>query len=105
MERPNPDNAHIRKGRRDAPDTQAEDAARLLSDPAFQRAYERVRSGLIREIEEFKADGGREGEEYLLEVCRALRMLQCVRYAIGTTEQRQRLRLADYKASVQGGSE
>lgn len=79
------ENAHIRQGRRDAPDVAAEDSKRLLEDPAFIRAYDRVRDGLIHEIESFKATGSEDDAEYLLEVCRTLRTLKTVRRALSST--------------------
>ena len=100
MDRPNLDNAHVRRGRRDAPDAAAADAERLLEDPAFKRAYNAVRDGLVAEIEGFKATGSEADEAYLLEVCRSLRVLKALRRAIGAADHRQALREAGFRSGV-----
>lgn len=93
-----PQNAHIRKTtRRQSPDVIAEEAARLLDDPAFIRGFETVRSGVIAEIENLKHDGQDETRDYELELCRTLRNLNAVKRAISMTVQGQKLRIADFK--------
>lgn len=95
-------NAHVRKGRKDAPDfsAEAEEAQRLLDDPAFQRAYHRVRDGLIGEIERYRSQGQPEDDAYLLEVCRSLRTLHGLRKAIGAADHRAALKAANYRSQL-----
>jgi len=101
MARPKSDtgNAHVRKGssRRESPDANAEQAKRLLDDPAFVRGFEAVRDGVIREIENLKHDGQTETVHYELELCRTLRNLTAVRRAIALGVQGQALRLAEFR--------
>lgn len=92
-------NAHIRKGesRRDDADIIANDAHRLLDDPAFKRGFNLVRDGLIRELENMQHDGSEAMDDYEREVCRSLRNLMSVRRAIGACIQGQTLREAGFK--------
>lgn len=90
-------NAHVRSGKRQSPDVMAEDASRLLNDPAFIRAYDAVREGLIAEIENLKHDGQDVTFDYEQELCRTLRTLRSVRRAISMGAQHQKLRLADFR--------
>lgn len=101
MARPNTQNAHVRTGGvRQSPDVLADEARRLLDDPAFIRGYEAVREGLISEIENIKHDGQPETQDYELELCRTLRALKSVRRAIALGVQGQKLRLADYRSQA-----
>lgn len=98
MARPDTGNAHIRKGtRRQDPDVLASEAQRLLDDPAFQRAFDAVREGLIHELEAIKHDGSEETDDYEREVCRTLRTLGSVKRAIALGVQGHKLRLADFR--------
>ena len=91
-------NAMIRKSsRREAPDVKAEEAQRLLDDPAFVRGFDAVRNGVIKEIENLKHDGQPETVNYELELCRTLRTLTGIRRAIALGIQGQALRLAAFK--------
>jgi len=93
-------NAHVRGGeerRRRAPDVEADEARRILDDPAFIRGHDRLRNELIRRIEEFKSGGTGEDEEYQLELCRSLRTLKSLRQMIGATIQGQTLREAGFR--------
>lgn len=93
-------NAHIRgeqKSRREQPDIKAEEARRILDDPAFKRGYEAVRNGLIKAIEEGQSDGSEEYAQYEDELCRALRTLASIKRNISLGIQGQTLRLAAFK--------
>lgn len=92
-------NAHIRKGSTGrSPEIQVEEAKRLLDDPAFQRAFDAVREGMINEIVNFQHDGQPQTDAYEREVCRTLRTLHSLRKAISLGVQRQELRLADFRS-------
>ncbi len=91
-------NAHVRKGtKRDSPEFAANDAKRLLDDPAFKRGIELVREGIVRELEQSKADGSPEQEDFERECCRSLRSLKSIRLAIAACVQGQTLREAGFK--------
>jgi hypothetical protein len=91
-------NAQIRKtSKRESPEFVANDAKRLLDDPAFKRGVELVREGLIRELEQLKHDGSPEHEDFEREVCRSLRSLKSVRHAITACVQGQTLREAGFR--------
>lgn len=77
---------------------QAEEAQRLLDDPAFIRGFAAVYEGLINEISNLKHDGQPETDHYERELCRTLRTLKSVRRAISLGVQGQKLRLAEYHA-------
>jgi len=96
-DQPDRSNAHVRRGGRADPGVVAEEARRLLDDPAFQLGVNRVRDGLVAELENIKTDGSAEMEAYEREICRALRTLNTVTRAISTTVQGQALRMADFK--------
>lgn len=95
-------NAQIRrdaepKRKRESDSVAAEDARRLLDDPAFKKGVDRVRDGLVAELEKLQSDGQPETEAYERELCRALRTLKRVTRAISTTVQGQALRIAEFK--------
>ena len=92
-------NAHIRKPQTSGEDQSiaADDARRLLQDPAFVRGHERLRDELIRIIEDGKDDGSVQFEEQMLETCRTLRTLKSLRRMIGATIQGAELREAGFK--------
>ena len=91
-------NAQIRKGsKRESSEVVANDAKRLLDDPAYVRGVELVREGLVRELEQMKHDGSPELEDFEREVCRSLRSLKSVRHAITACVQGQTLREAGFK--------
>lgn len=107
---PDRGNAHVRRERgqrkrgeqeeprrREQTDVKAAEAQRLLDDPAFVRAREVVREGLLTELEAIKHDGQSETDAYEREICRALRTLKSVTRAIQMTVQGQKLRLADFR--------
>lgn len=98
MAKPDTSNAQIRKGgRRQAPDVQAEEAQRLLDDPAFIRGFDAVREGVINELEAIKHDGQPQTDDYERELCRTLRTLNSVKRAIALGVQGQQLRLAEFR--------
>lgn len=101
MAKPDTSNAHIRKpeSRRQSPDLKALDAQRLLDDPAFVRAYDAVRDGLINELEGLQHDGSETMLDYESEICRTLRTLKSVKRAIALGVQGQQLRLADFRST------
>ena len=99
-------NAHVRgktRSRRQDPNVQAEDAQRLLNDPAFIRGFAAVKDGLINEIVNLKHDGQPQTDDYERELCRTLRTLNSVRRAIAIGVQGQKLRLAEYQSQVNDG--
>lgn len=101
MTKVNTGNAHLRPdSKRQSLDVQADEAQRLLNDPAFNRAFEAVREGLITELEEFKHDGQPETAQYEDEICRVLRTLKSLRRALALGVQGQRLRLAEFQAGT-----
>ena len=94
-------NAHIRgktTSKRQSPDVQADEAQRLLNDPAFERGFEAVREGVINELVNLKHDGQEATDNYERELCRTLRTLQSVKRAIAIGVQGQTLRLAEFQA-------
>lgn len=95
----NTSNAHVRRGasKRQSPDVQADEAKRLLDDPAFIRGFEAVHEGLINEISNLKHDGQEATDDYERELCRTLRTLNSVKRAIALGVQGQKLRLADFR--------
>lgn len=93
-------NAHIRSAARQSPDVAAADAKRLLDDPAFKRGVERVRNGLLRELEDLKHDGQPETDAFEREVCRSLRTLHALVRAVSTGVQMNVLRTGGFR--VQG---
>ncbi len=98
MARPDKRNAHVRKGgKREAPEAIANEAQRLLDDPAFVRGVDLCRESLVRELENLKADGSPEQEDFEREVCRSLRNLKSLRHAIAACVQGQTLREAGFK--------
>lgn len=91
-------NAHVRTdSKRESPEAVADEAQRLLDDPAFKRGIELVREGLVRELETSKSDGSPEQEDFEREICRSLRSLRGVRHAIAACVQGQTLREAGFK--------
>ena len=99
-------NAHIRSNtrtRRQAPDVQADDAQRLLNDPAFIRAFDAVKEGMINEIVNLKHDGQPQTDAYERELCRVLRTLNSVKRAIAIGVQGQKLRLAEFQPLANDG--
>lgn len=91
-------NAHVRAtSKRQSPEVQADEAQRLLDDPAYQRGVERVREGLVHQLESFKSGGSEADDDWEREVCRALRTLKTLRLAIAGTVQGQTLREAGFK--------
>lgn len=104
MAKPDTRNAHIRKGsKREKPEraksAEADDAQRLLDDPAFVRAYDAIHEGLVNELQTLKHDGQAETDDYEREICRALRLLPGFKRALVLAVQGQKLRLADYRPS------
>ena len=92
-------NAHVRTGssKRESSEVIANDAQRLLDDPAFKRGVELVREGLIRELENIRHDGSPEVEDFEREVCRTLRNLKSMRHMIAGCVQGQTLREAGFR--------
>ena len=99
MAEPDRGNAHIRKGNpRQAPEALADEAQRLLDDPAFIRGFDAVRDGIINELESIKHDGQAVTDDYERELCRTLRTLRSVKRAIALGVQGQKLRLAEFQS-------
>ena len=98
-------NAHIRTStsRRQAPDVQAEEAQRILNDPAFIRGFEAVKEGMINEIVNLKHDGQQATDDYERELCRTLRTLNSVKRAMAIGIQGQKLRLAEFQSQAPDG--
>jgi hypothetical protein len=98
--KPDTSNAQIRKesSKRKSPDAAANEAQRLLDDPAFIRGFDAVREGVLNELEAIKHDGQTETDDYERELCRTLRTLKSVRRAIALGVQGQKLRLAEFRA-------
>lgn len=98
----NTKNAQIRTGettsRRQDKDIQAEEAKRILDDPAFIRGYTSVRDGLINAIENHKSDGSTDSDQYERELCRSLRTLGALKRSIALGVQGQALRLANFQS-------
>ena len=94
-------NAHIRKeeSKRQSKEVLANEAKRLLTDPAYVRGFDLVRAGLIRELEIAKPDGSPEFENWEREICRALRTLISTKRAMSAGVQGQTLREAGFRAS------
>lgn len=92
-----PKNAHVRKGRGDPRDLQAERAGKLLDDETFNTTFDDVRTSVIACIEEHKADGSQASEEYELELCRTLRTLRSVKRALILKAQGATLRAANFR--------
>jgi hypothetical protein len=92
-----------RQTRREAPDVQADEAQRLLNDPAFIRGFDAVKEGMINEIVNLKHDGQPATDDYERELCRTLRTLNSVRRAIAIGVQGQKLRLAEFQSQGNNG--
>ncbi len=95
-------NAHVRSRipRREEPDVQANEAQRLLDDPAFKRAFSVVKDAMVREIINFKHDGSDQADDYERECCRTLRTLNSLRRALALGVQGQELRLKDFQSQI-----
>lgn len=99
MAKPNPNNAHVRgDSKRQAVETVAADADRLLNDPAFIQGFDGLREATIKLIEETANDGSPEYVAAEREMCRTLRTLHSLRRRIGVCVQNQTLRLAEFKS-------
>lgn len=93
-------NAHKRSEkslRRQSGEVEAEDAKRLLNDPAYQRGFENVRNALISLIENFQHDGSPEADANEREICRSLRTLTRTKRAMALGIQGQVLKAADFR--------
>lgn len=71
----------------------AGEAEQLLENPAFQRAYDAVRDGCIKILEDMQHDGSPEMVDQELEICRTLRTLKSVRRNLSLAVQRRELKL------------
>jgi hypothetical protein len=101
MAKPDTGNAHVRKtSKRESPEVVADQAQRLIDDPAFKRGVEICREALVRELESIKHDGSPEMEDFEREVCRSLRNLKSLRHAITACVQGQTLREAGFKPAA-----
>lgn len=93
-------NAHKRpekSTRRESGEVQANEAQRLLNDPAYIKGFNAVRDALIRTLEEFQHSGSREDDDFEREVCRSLRTLTRTKRAMSVGIQGQALRDADFR--------
>ena len=95
----NTGNAHVRSQStvRQSKEVQADEAQRLLDDPAFQRGFDNVRNGCIALLENMQHDGSAAMHDYEQEICRTLRTLARLRRTIAIGVQGQTLRLADFR--------
>lgn len=94
----NEHNAQIRKAnsRKDGL-TDAENAERLLNDPAFARAHDMLRNAFIEELEMLQHDGRDETTAYEEELCRGLRTLRSIKRLLSQAVQKKTLRLAEFR--------
>lgn len=92
-------NAHVRseKSKRRSTEVEANEAKRLLADPAYVKGFNAVRNALILRIEEFQHDGSPEADAYERELCRTLRTLTRTKRAMALGIQGQELRDADFR--------
>ena len=98
MAKPNPNNAHVRgESKRQAVETIAADADRLLNDPAFIQGFNGLREDTVKLLEATAHDGSPEFDAAEREMCRTLRTLSSLRRRIGACVQNQTLRIADFK--------
>lgn len=88
-------NAHIRKGKRQAPEVTAADSTRLLNDPAFVEVFDQLRERGVTELERIASDGSAESDAYEREWCRILRTLNWVKRNLVIKGQKEQLRLAN----------
>ena len=95
-------NAQIRKGspKRTAPDANADEAQRLLEDPAFNRGFDAVHEGIVNTIANIQHDGQPATDAHERELCRTLRTLHSVKKVLSRAVQGQQLRLHDFKPRV-----
>jgi len=93
-------NAHVRAetSKRESNEVLANEAKRLLTDPAYVRGFDLVRTGLISSLENFKHDGSPEADAWEREVCRSLRTLVSTKRAMSAGVQGQQLREAGFRA-------
>jgi len=96
---PNTKNASIRgvSSKRTSQEVVAEDAARLLGDPAFIRAYDVVEEGLFNAVRAHRPNGTQEADDVEREYCRSIRTLHSLKRVLNVTIQGQKLRAADFK--------
>ena len=93
------ENAQLRSTlQRGSEDAKAAEAQRFLDDPAYKRALDAVREGLVNALENIKHDGQAETDAMEREICRSLRTLNSVNRALHLAGQGHKLRLADFKA-------
>lgn len=93
-------NAHIRAVTPGAKQpTSAEDAHRLLNDPAFQRAFSTSREYAVQQIERLVLNSP-DAVEFERELCRTLRTLANVKRVIGLALQNQQLREHDFRPTT-----
>ena len=92
-------NAHVRRktSKRQSDEVQANDAKRLLADPAYVRGYDNVHRALTGMLENFQHSGSTEDDEFEREICRSLRTLARVKRAMAIGIQGQALREADFR--------
>lgn len=74
--------------RRQSAEVAANDATRLLNDPAFKLAVQRVTEDITRNIRRHEHDGSEAADLKDLELCRELRVLEKVVSKIGGQSQR-----------------
>lgn len=92
-------NAHIRGDVKPAsdPTMKAEQAQRLLDDPAFVDAMLAVKTEVVQQIEGLVQDGTQETTELERELCRTLRTLNGVKRALTKKTQGQTLREHNFR--------
>ncbi len=83
--------------RRNDPDVKANDALRIVSDPAVVREFEQMEREIIEQIV-VAPDGTDESIEMERELCRQLRTMRRLRTGLQLTPQLQTLREAEYRS-------
>ena len=80
--------------------TAADDAHRLMSDPALQKAFAELRMSIVGQIERLVIDGEPTTTAIEAELCRTLRVVSGVKRALGLALQGQILRDHDFRATA-----
>ena len=83
--------------RRNDPDVKANDALRVVSDPAVVREFEQMEREIIEQIV-VAPDGTSESIEMERELCRQLRTMRRLRTGLQLTPQLNDLREAEYQS-------
>jgi hypothetical protein len=94
----NTSNAHVRgKGKRHDKSVIADEADRLLNDPAFVRAFDVLEESIINMLCSSASNGSIECDDAEREMVRVLRTGRSLKRILAKTIQGEKLRLADFK--------